>query len=101
VYDTLDYTGGLTTGRYYIKVAPGPNFIGTDQDYIVVVAELAAGDPAPAKQTQGSYPPSDASEPDGANPWGGGSSETIALDEVVARKLANGTDSDWFTLDLP
>jgi LruC domain-containing protein len=100
VFDSL-HTAGLTSGIYYIKVAAGPNFVGTNQDYTLRVVSLAAGDAPPPPQTQ--VPPAtDALEPDGTpEPWNGGSSVAIALDDVVPRKLTDGGDADWFALTLP
>ena len=101
-FETLDYTAGLDSGTYYVKVfSPNTNMgpyalraLQLDPDDLLV-------DHPPL--IIGSVSDDTAYEPDDDDPWGGAAPDPVplSLGGVCNRNLESDTDIDWLVLTLP
>jgi hypothetical protein len=99
-YSHIDYTGGLTSGTYYIRVRHDSSTgIG---NYCIRILSLAEGDPIPALPLLTPNPSDSSYESDDDPVTSGGiptNPVSISIGDQFIRYLTAG-DIDWFVLQL-
>ena len=102
----VDYSGGLASGTYYIRVRGRTISYGIDDFYAIRVLSLQLGDSIPAYPTLAFAAKPDSEEVDDNPTSGGIPGNPVSIDTStpLSRTLySNGTDPeiDWFELVLP
>jgi hypothetical protein len=104
-YSLIDYTGGLTSGTYYVRVRGKTE--GVTGPYVLRVLSLSLGEPVPAYVYPGVFANPDPYETDDNPPSGGKPTDPVPIDlgsdNGINRWLDYDTegDVDWFQLVLP
>jgi hypothetical protein len=96
----LDYTEGLESGIYCIKISGGGE-LHTGGHYAISVLELGLSEKPPSTTEPGSLSDDPYETDGGISPWDGFDAVDITVGDTLVRNLSTGEDIDWFELRLP